>query len=80
MGPNEATQCVSELYLMVADSLAPLPINNNKKKFFQAISNCGKQKRSKQIFHKVSGIFQQDFNSTKNNAVLELRTGQFLKT
>ena len=74
------TQCVGGLYLTVADSLAPLPINSNNKKIFQAISNCGKQKGSSQIFREVSGVFQQDFNGTKNGAVLEPRTGQFLRT
>ena len=57
-------QCLGGLYLTVADLLAPLPINDNKKKF-QAISNCEKQKRSSQIFREVSGLFQQDFNGTK---------------
>ena len=77
MGPKRPTQCVSELHLTVADSLAPLPINNNNNKIFQAISNCGKQKRSTQIFRELSGVFQQDFKGTKISAVLEPRTGQF---
>ena len=77
MGPKRPTQCVSELHLTVADSLAPLPINNNNNKIFQAISNCGKQKRSSQIFRELSGVFQQDFKGTKISAVLEPRTGQF---
>ena len=59
------TQHVRGPYLTVADSLAPLPINTNNKKNFQAISNCGKQKRSSQIFREVSGVFRQDFNCTK---------------
>ena len=46
----------------------------------QLRSNCGKQKRSLQIFHKVSGVFQQDFNGTKNTAVLEPKTWQFSRT
>ena len=49
-------------------------------KFFQAISKRGQQKRSSQILHEVSGIFQQNLNGTKNNAYLEPRTGQFSKT
>ena len=55
------TQCVGGLYLTVADSLAPLPINNNSKNIFQAISNGRKQKMSSQVFRKVSGVF----NGTK---------------
>ena len=78
MGPKKPKQCVGELHLTVADSLAPLPINNNK--IFQAIFNCGKQKRSSQIFREVSGVFQQDFKSTKISAILEPRTGQFSRT
>ena len=38
------TQCVNELYLTVANSLALLPMNSNNNKIFQAISNCGKPK------------------------------------
>ena len=76
------TQSVAGLNLTVADSFAPLPINNNNNnnEIFQAISNCGKQKRSSQIFGEVSGVFQQDLNGTKNSAVLEPRTGQFSRT
>ena len=76
MGPNEAyamCRTVGGLYLTVADSLAPLPINNNNKNIFQAISNGRKQKMSPQIFREVSGVF----NGTRNSAVLEPRTGQF---
>ena len=40
-------------------------------------SNWGKQKRCSQIFREVSRVFQQYFNSSKNSAVLEPRTGQF---
>ena len=72
------TQGVGGLYVTVAGSLAPLLINiNNNNKIFRAISNCGKQKRSSQIFCKVSGVFQQDFNGTKNSDILQPRTGQF---
>ena len=67
------TQCVGGLYLTEADLLAPLFIDNNK--FFLAISNCGKQKRFLQIFREFSDVFQQDFNGTKNSAVLVPRTG-----
>ena len=74
------TQCVGGLYLTVADSLAPQPFDSNNNKIFQAISNCGKQKGSSQVFREVSGVFQQDFNDTKNSAVLEPRTGQFSRT
>ena len=80
MRPN---QCAGGLYLTVADSFAPLPINNNYKnnnKIFLAISNCETQKRSSQIFREVSGVFQQDFNGTKSSAVLDPRTGQFSRT
>ena len=38
------------------------------------------KKRSTQIFCEVSGAFQQNFNGSKNNAVLEPRTGQFSRT
>ena len=74
------TQCVGGLYLTIPDSLAPLSINNNNEKNFQAISNCGKQTRSSQVFRKVSGVFQPGFNGTKNSAVFEPRTGQFSRT
>ena len=40
----------------------------------------GKQKRYLQIFREVSGVFQQNFDDSKNNAVLEPRTGQFSRT
>ena len=73
-------QCVDELYLTVADSLAPLPINNNDEKIFQAILNCGKQNRSLQSFREVSGVFQQDFNDTKNNTVPEVENRAISKT
>ena len=76
MDPNEAyaiSRTVGGLYLTVADSLAPLPINNNNKNIFQAISNGRKQKMSSQIFREVSGVY----NGTKNSAVLEPRQGNF---
>ena len=40
-------------------------------------SKWGKQKRCSQIFRGVSGVFQWNFNCSKNSAVLEPRTGQF---
>ena len=39
-----------------------------------------KTKRFLQIFREVSGVFQQNFNGSKNSAVLEPRTGQFSRT
>ena len=38
------------------------------KNFFQAISKRGKQKRSSQIFRKVSGVFHPNFIDSKNSA------------
>ena len=35
------------------------------------------KKRCSQIFREVSGVFQQNFNGSKNSAVLEPRTVQF---
>ena len=69
-----APSLVDGLYPTVADSLALLPIKNNNDKIFQAIFNCGKQKKSSQIICEVSGVFQQDFNDTK--IVLSSRRGQ----
>ena len=43
-------------------------------------SKWGKQKKCSQIFHKISGAFQRNFNCLKNSAVLEPRTGQFSRT
>ena len=43
-------------------------------------SKWGKQKRCSQIFREVSGIFQRNFNCSKNSAALEPRTGQFSRT
>ena len=43
-------------------------------------SKWGKQKRCSQIFREVSVVFQQNFNCSKNRAVLEPRTGQFSRT
>ena len=33
-----------------------------------------------QIFREVFGVFQRNFNCSKNSAVLEPRTGQFSRT
>ena len=38
------------------------------------------KKRSSKIFCEVSCAFQQNFNGSKNSAVLEPRTGQFSRT
>ena len=43
-------------------------------------SKWGKQKRCLQIFREVSGVFQRNFNCSKNSAVLEPRTRQFSRT
>ena len=43
-------------------------------------SKWGKQRRCSQIFREVSVVFQRNFNCSKNSAVLEPRTGQFLRT
>ena len=43
-------------------------------------SKWGKQKRCLEIFREVSGVFQRNFNCSKNSAVLEPRTGQFSRT
>ena len=37
-------------------------------------------KKMLQIFREVSGVFQQNFYGSKNSAVLEPRTGQFLRS
>ena len=42
--------------------------------FFQVISTCENQKRSLQIFRKVSGVFQRNFNGLK--IVLSSSRGQ----
>ena len=39
-----------------------------------------RKKKCLQIFRNVSGVFQQNFNGSKNSAVLEPRTGQFSRT
>ena len=49
------------------------------KKFFRR-SPIRTQKRNSQIFRKVSGVFQQNFNAPKTSAVLEQRTGPFSRT
>ena len=56
-----------------ADPLSPSP-------WLRLCSKRGKQKRCSQIFCEVSGVFQRNFNCSKNSAVLEPRTGQFSRT
>ena len=48
--------------------------------FFRRFLLEKNKKRSSQIFFEVSGAFQQNFNGSKNSAVLEPRTGQFSRT
>ena len=48
--------------------------------FFRRFPLEENKKRSLQIFCEVSGAFQQNFNGSNNSAVLEPRTGQFLRT
>ena len=43
-------------------------------------SKWGKQKKCSQIFCEVTGVFQRNFNCSKNSAVLEPRTWQFSRT
>ena len=43
-------------------------------------SKWGKQKKCSQIFREVSGVFQQNFNCSKNSAVLGQTTVQFSRT
>ena len=43
-------------------------------------SKWGKQKRCSQIFREVSGVFQRNFICSKNSALFESRTWQFLRT
>ena len=51
-----------------------------QKFFFRRLLLEENKKRSSQIFCDVSGAFQQNFNGSKNSAVLEPRTGQFSRT
>ena len=48
-----------------------------QKTFFRRSPLEENKRRSSQIFCEVSGVFQQNFNGSKNSAVLEPRTGQF---
>ena len=57
----------------VVDPLSPSP-------WLRLCSKRGKQKRCSQIFCEVAGVFQRNFNCSKNSAVLEPRTGQFSRT
>ena len=52
----------------------------SSKNFFTRSPREENKKMSSQIFREVSGVFQQNFNSSKNSAVLEPRTGQFSRT
>ena len=48
--------------------------------FFRRFPLEENKKRPSQIFYEVSGAFQQNFDGSKNSAVLEPRTGQFSRT
>ena len=50
------------------------------KNFFGAISRLRKTKKGLQIFREIFDVFQQNFNNSKNTAVLELRSRQFSRT
>ena len=50
------------------------------KNFFSGDFYLRKPKKVFADFRKVSGVFQQNFNGSRNSAVLEPRTGQFLRT
>ena len=65
MGPNETYAMCKWTFPNGSRFACISVINNNNNKIFQAISNCGRQKRSSQIFREVSGVFQLDFHSTK---------------
>ena len=43
-------------------------------------SKWGKQNRCSQFFREVSGVFQQNFNGSKNSAVLEPKKEKFSRT
>ena len=51
-----------------------------QKFFFRRFPLEENKKRSTQIYCEVSGAFQQNFNGSKNSALLEPRTGQFSRT
>ena len=61
-------------------SLVKFQLGGGRPAWLSLCSNCGKQKRYLQTFREVSGVFQQNFNGSKNSAVLEPRTGQFSRT
>ena len=63
-----------------AGSLVPLPPPPPPPPCLRLCSNWGKQKNCSQIFREGSGVFQQNFNGSKNSAVLKPRTGQFSRT
>ena len=52
----------------------------SSKFFFRRSPIEENKKRSSQILRKVSSVSQQNFNGSKNNAVLETRTEQFSRT
>ena len=54
--------------------------SGRKEFFFRQSPIEENKKRSSQICREVSGVFLQNYNSSKNSAVLEQRTGQFSRT
>ena len=48
--------------------------------FFRRSPREENKKRTSQIFHEVSCVFQQNFNGSRYSGVLEPRTGQFSRT
>ena len=62
--------------ISIGEGVDPLPPSPR----LRLCSKWGKQKRSSQILREVSGVFQRNFNCSKNSAVLEPRTGQFSRT
>ena len=88
--PNGYFAASAKLALILTQTLTQtvtliptLALTQTEKKHYFASRGkiaTSKQKKYLQIFHKVSGVFQQNFNSSKNNAVLESRTGQFSRT
>ena len=53
------------------------PKKKGLQKFFSGDLHLRKTKKD---LRKVSGVFQQNFNGSKNSAVLEPRTEQFSRT
>ena len=89
-GPRTQAQVFSEkkVFKKVFQAISKKKVLQNnfsdekgRKKFVFRQSPIDKnKKRSPQIFREVSGVYQQNFISLKNIAVLEPRTGQFSKT